>query len=539
MSLTVAPKVNIDTLKNLSADKLYFLSSTTGRVKEASLMMRFKCWIGVSSARQKVANLVEAMKNSLLDAAGQAGNKELETSIGRIDRTSMIQGSVIKNIANRFSSANAKSIASTNATSIIAQVAKRAAAQANTIHINMGGDTAMASVIGHALKPLAADPDDLPMTTNAAGEEVLDRAAFESQVRDAANDASKLLDEIARDERLGSPRIDKLYAKHIIATLYNADGTRNDKTVKDLKTPSQVRVDYAFKLNEKMTDNRPQEVHRRLLNAGIDPEKKLAAILKFCNGNKNLENYVMAIAPALCYNSNNDLRSDATIQKKIAAIKDALDEINSLQKKYPNTAHALKNAMAVLDATAFPPGMLTRMAASIEKQSFQKFTALNSLSTSAEMFEAIDELRKAMLTCSKEVNFEKSFMDAGEDEVGGPHTVAAKYAALALAIAKLGPGVAAKLPRILQSREFQVMAECVSGIATALTCQDPNIIEGDERQRKIVKDAIGDIQTILASIQDTINLGRDRPLEIESVGEVDINSESAVAMRMYLSNLEN
>lgn len=34
-------------------------------------MMRFKCWLGVSSARQKVANLVDAVRTTLLDSAGK------------------------------------------------------------------------------------------------------------------------------------------------------------------------------------------------------------------------------------------------------------------------------------------------------------------------------------------------------------------------------------------------------------------------------------------------------------------------------------
>lgn len=107
MPLNVATNVNIDTLRNLEADKTYFLSSTTGQIKEASLWMRFKCAIGVQSARQKVANLVEAVRTTLLDAAGKTGDDaKLDTDIRTVSLKSMVKGSVIKDIASRFSVAN-------------------------------------------------------------------------------------------------------------------------------------------------------------------------------------------------------------------------------------------------------------------------------------------------------------------------------------------------------------------------------------------------------------------------------------------------
>ena len=60
----MASNLNLDTIRNLDASKTYFLSSTTGQIKEASLWMRFKCAIGVQSARQKVNSLVDAVRTT-------------------------------------------------------------------------------------------------------------------------------------------------------------------------------------------------------------------------------------------------------------------------------------------------------------------------------------------------------------------------------------------------------------------------------------------------------------------------------------------
>ena len=53
MKIEAAPRVNLDTINALDADKRYFLSSTSGEIKEASWFMRIKCFFGVSSALAK------------------------------------------------------------------------------------------------------------------------------------------------------------------------------------------------------------------------------------------------------------------------------------------------------------------------------------------------------------------------------------------------------------------------------------------------------------------------------------------------------
>lgn len=48
------------------------------------------------------------------------------------------------------------------------------------------------------------------------------------------------LSSVIDSDALDGAQLDKHYAKHVIDTLYNKDGTRNEKTVADLKTPMQV-----------------------------------------------------------------------------------------------------------------------------------------------------------------------------------------------------------------------------------------------------------------------------------------------------------
>ena len=250
MSLSVATNVNIDTLKNLDSSKTYFLSSTTGQVKEASFWMRFKCAIGVQSARQKVANLVDAVRTPLLDAADQTDNANLTTDIKTIDRRFMVKGSAIKDIADRFSVVNANTIAKASAAKIAASSAEKFATNFSVIkfnegvvQFNVGDGKAIASIFNHAFKEVV--DGQLPMKKDLYGRSVLDRLNFANSLNKTALKVKNLILEIVRSNNLTDGVIDRHYAKHIVDTLFNKDGTRNEKTIADLKSPMQVKADAA------------------------------------------------------------------------------------------------------------------------------------------------------------------------------------------------------------------------------------------------------------------------------------------------------
>jgi len=536
MSLSIAANVNIDTIKNLDANKTYFLSSTTGEVKEASFWMRFKCAIGVKSARQKVASLVEAVRTSLLDAAGKTGDDAaLDTDIKTVNLKSMVKGSVIKDIASRFSAANANSIAKAAAKAVSADVAKTFVGKLHAEHPDMAlDDGSVAKIFTHAFQ--IHEDSDLPMKENMDGERVLDRKIFETALLEIAYEVKHTIEDISGSKRLGQPSIDKHYAKHIVDTLYNKDGTRNERTLADIKTPMQVKVDVAFRLGQNLVDNRAQIVHGVLVGKGIDPQQKLAEILGFCNGDRELEDYVLEVAPSLCVNSNNNLRSNESIQKKISAIRESLDEINSLQKSYPGTAAQLKHSISLIDSTAFPKGTLTKIAEAIETCSFTRLGSLNSRSGRSDIFKAMDELRIAMDVFQKQVNLDKIFADIGE-EAGGPHGMAAKNVAMTLILSKLGPGAAARLPHVVSGTQFNIMRAVTTELKAQFRDHDPDVILGDEKTHDKAKDIIGDFDMTIDYFIDTLNYGRERPVNSDGNVACDINDDEGMEMRLYLGDV--
>ncbi len=117
--------LNIDTIRSLDANKTYYLANSTGQIKEAGAWQKFKCFFGVGDGRQKVQNLIDAVKLSLLEASGESDNAALSADIQTYDDDRYIDesasGRSLAEIANRFAAANAKKIASKAAGEVCAK----------------------------------------------------------------------------------------------------------------------------------------------------------------------------------------------------------------------------------------------------------------------------------------------------------------------------------------------------------------------------------------------------------------------------------
>ena len=128
MAFKLTNDASLDLLRTLGDNKLYYLSNGN-EVKEANGWMRFKCFLGIPSARQKVADLVNAVRESLINAAG--GNqygKVNEDSFRNIDQNRLMKGGAIKKIANTFCVANQEKILMAKAAGVAARYADECAA---------------------------------------------------------------------------------------------------------------------------------------------------------------------------------------------------------------------------------------------------------------------------------------------------------------------------------------------------------------------------------------------------------------------------
>ena len=117
--------LNIDTIRSLDANKTYYLANSTGQIKEAGAWQKFKCYFGIGDARQKVQKLIDQVKVALLAASHESDNAALSTDIKNFDDARAVDDSAsgrsLAEIANRFATANADKIASTEAGGIAAK----------------------------------------------------------------------------------------------------------------------------------------------------------------------------------------------------------------------------------------------------------------------------------------------------------------------------------------------------------------------------------------------------------------------------------
>lgn len=532
MSLTVAPKVNLDSLQNLQADKQYFLSSTTGEIKEASLWMRFKCAIGIKSERQKVSNLMDAVRTSLLDAAKLDSNAALEENLSTIDMRYMVKGSDIQNIARRFSAANARSMAQDAASQIISREVKIRVAGLRVIHINLGDDAALGRIMKHALKPLLAD---LPMTTDNKGNSILDTQAFNNRMCGPMNEARELMDKLSRVDPNGES-IDEIYANYIIKTLFNEDGTRNEQPVNAVKGKLQAQVDYTFHVKGKALGSRAESVYDTLMEMGRAqgkedfPGEMIQKILGFC-GKKDLmlRRFVLEVAPELCVTSNADLRSDADIRAKVEALRANMDEIRTISKTIPGFAKMAQEGLSVLGGKAFPPGLLTEMAQCVKNAKFDALVNLNSFSSAEQIYKGVEEIRSVIQQFGKRVNVMERFEQAGEKEVGGPQTIAFKSVMMAMALAKAGPGLMARLPSIVKGTAFGKMNSFVFKLK-----EDLNIGAVTLENSNKSSDVLDDHSKVCIFLAEVASSGREAPIEPQ---EVEINYEQDDSVQYMLGEL--
>ena len=463
MALTINPSnINIDTIRNLDIDKQYYLSKS-GQIKEASGWMKFKCMIGCSGARQKVANLIDTVRVTLLNNAAKTQDATLDTNIGTIRRDRMVSGEDLYNLATRFAEANPQKIAKNTAEKMIATNAKQWAQVMVTKHGSVAKDpAALEKIIQHVLKRMFNN--QLPMKKADDSMMKLDSDVFKDRllmtIPSVNDEIASLLDKID----LGGRPMDKHFAQHIIDTLYNEDGTRNNKTVADLKSPITVKTDYAFKRNMgNIPFSRAQAVCRQLVDKrGVNPEKKLQQILDLCGDDHELKDYVLEVAPDLAVNSNNEERSEKAIKAKLAAIKDSLEEIKEVQTQFPNSATMLKNAMANLGAGAMPKGLIREIAAFVHNAKIDSFRTLDSFSPAFRIYRAFNDLRQTISQFGKKIDISDRFTKAGEKEVGAPHTIASQNILMALILTKAGPGLMARLPNIIKGSEFGKMTTIVN-----------------------------------------------------------------------------
>ena len=448
MRIEAIPQVTLADISRLNANKTYFLSSTTGRIKEASIFMKIKCALGICGAKEKVANLIEAVKTTLLRDAGKSADEQLDLDIKRdIDRGSNIKGSALQSLARKFRTANSDSFVRREAVRMANNEAMQGFQFTHQKVLTSGDEKDVKQIFDHAFKPLIQG--NLP-TCVGQGHAVLDAVDFGEQLKEKREEVVELLGEIGSNARLGNPMIDRHYAYHIIKTLFNEDGTRNEKTVDDLMSRDEAFAHKLFDCDDHLR-NLNTSVHRKITEDGGDPVAYARKIRERCGGDKDVEDVVEWGLRSICMDDIGDLRDEQEVFDRIDAIKSNFAEAREVAKTFPGFMAEFTAAMYGLNGGALPEGTLRSMAVAVERADFSKIAKLNSFSDSGAILQAIDQLRHTA----------EPIADVSKYKAGVIDTVdynAYRKIVEAMAVLKAGPAALARIRNAVNSMAFRYAA---------------------------------------------------------------------------------
>ena len=442
MRIEATPQVTLADINRLDANKRYFLSSTTGRIKEASIFMKIKCALGICGAKEKVANLIEAVKTTLLRDVGKPADEQLDIDIKRdIDRGSNIKGGVLQSLARKFRTANSDAFVRREALRMATGEAKQGFQFAHQKTLTSGEEKDVKQIFDHAFKPLVQG--DLPTCAGKNGHVELDADKFGEQLKEKREEAVELLREIGSNARLGNPMIDRHYAYHIITTLFNEDGTRNEKTIDDLMTRDEA---FAYKLFDRDDHlrNLNTTVYRKVTEDGGDSVEYARKIRERCGGDKDVEDIVEWGLRGICMDDIGDMRDEQEVFNRIDAIKSNFAEAREVAKTFPGFMPEFTAAMYGLNGGAMPEGTLKRMAEAVERADFSKIAKLNSFSDSGAILKAIDQLRHTAEPIANVSRYKGGVVDTVDYN-------AYRKIVEAMAVLKAGPAAVARIRNAMHS----------------------------------------------------------------------------------------
>jgi hypothetical protein len=103
-------------------------------------------------------------------------------------------------------------------------------------------------------------------------------------------------------------------------------------------------------------------------------------------------------------------------------------------------------------------------------------------------------------------------------------------------ISKLGPGVTARLPHIVSSHQFKAVQSIIDELKRQFQANDTEVIIGDDGVRETADKMVGRMDIAMSFMIDVLNARREQPLDTDYDVVIDINSDEAVAIRLYLGD---
>ena len=369
--------VSLENIASLKDNSLYYLSDK-GEVKKAGLWTKFKYVANLGHSRERVNNLLNEVKNILLQQSEGKGAGKIEARLRETDISSGIKGSAIKQLVNNFRVAQKDQI--------LRVAAKNTANEMVSKIINVAGKGRI--VESDELKDLymhvASQFTSKPPVREYNGDVQVDQEALKNSLRTVLDALTNELVSISNSEALESPKITPMYAKYLKSALYDGKGVRNDKTIADLKVPKEVYLEQITRAIK------PKDEEKVLF------KETSSYLISLLDKDNDLDKLLMNGFMRILKGGDNKLRSLNSVKAKIEGIQSNLNEVNKLKKSSPKLYKQIIENIKGLNGQAFPENCISKCIELSKEISLTPILKVNSDSSQLELYNAVSCFSNAM-----------------------------------------------------------------------------------------------------------------------------------------------
>ncbi len=395
--------LNLENISKINTGSSYYLSDN-GEIKKSGLLHKFKCFFNLGHSRERVANLVNAIRNTLVTASNENGKTELDAQIRNISTKSALQGSAIKALADHFITTNKSEILQNQAKKFITKKLNNFIG--NLVDGSQGkikNSEGLKSLLISAVQKYI----DNPPTKQKDGLPVISEETLQQTVDKELSKLGNLIKSISLSEALGEPDISDDYADYLkseLSEVIKGNISYDDFSIEKLKNPDEA---YTDSLNSqlRMVKNTPE--NKAIVESFV---KYVSEELK---DDPELQSFVRKVGVGILVRGDNSLRSFDSFTKKIDGIKNSLQELRELNGSNPKLYDIGKSILESLHGESFPKGAIASQMNFINSADLSDIEKINAGSSSMDLHKAVLQLRNVMKDAAR--NLPSKLSDTGED----------------------------------------------------------------------------------------------------------------------------
>ena len=381
--------ISLDTIRSLDTKKSYYVTNSTGEIKEATGWQKFKCFLGVGDGRAKAAKVADAVKNALLDASGKITDTTLDAGIksleSRRSRFFSVSGRDIAQLAATFTAANEADIARVKAGQLARQPLFKSVDNVRScLRLESGNLDDIMAVLKKAAKPLIDDP---PMKTDGGGRRIIDEEAFEKELAKVLEDAEEAIVDVSKAGPGGRARFDDVVRDAMFATLYGPDGKRNDKTVADMPSISELRFN---KVMNNVITHKPTQVTNDEFAALV------RTLINECGEDPDMLNAIEYEARRFLVTGDAKVRSTQDITNRVASYKANMCKLMAVAGGNHISLNAAHMHAKGFSGLVLPDGAYPKVMEEVNAVDLTPFMGLDADSDFMAIHNMVLELNKAV-----------------------------------------------------------------------------------------------------------------------------------------------